>query len=554
MVTLAPYGFFWFQLCEPEAVDIDECRGSGIRDAGGRGNLALAAARPHPIGARARCAAGFSGRPALVCRAQRGADHANRRRYPAQRQRSRPGTRVGRDQGPAASGNLFAAADVKWTRFDPVRQNPNALAAVRRGPREGTLLDAAADPGFIAALLENLRAAQIIEADRRRLEFRPAAVFSSAPPHSMEDVRAVDTEQSNTTVLVGSDYVVKLFRRLEPGINPEIEIGRFLTETVAFPNAPPFLGTVELEERRDRSAVAVVHGFVENQGDAWTVTSAYLDRFVEEQRLLTAEQRKTASSRRPMGSACIRSAGGSPSCSSRWRAATTLPISRLNRSPRGYTAGGPNDLLRRAGRTLDELARRRPELRRNRSSVGRSAAVLPRIRCRPACAELLPETVEAHQNPPSRRFSSRPNADRQGRRLHHRFRGRAAAQHRRAPTQGAGCPRRRRADPLDRLFGDGGARARARIGSRRGRQDRARARSLARARRSRPFSTAYRQALGDTVLWPASRPDADHLLDFFLLEKAFYEIEYELAHRPGWLRVPVAGTLRILSRSQQGSA
>ena len=48
-------------------------------------------------------------------------------------------------------------------------------------------------------------------------------------------------------------------------------------------------GAVELEENGARSAVAVVHGFVENQGDAWTVTSAYLDRFVEEQRLLTAE-------------------------------------------------------------------------------------------------------------------------------------------------------------------------------------------------------------------------------------------------------------------------
>jgi maltose alpha-D-glucosyltransferase/alpha-amylase len=42
------------------------------------------------------------------------------------------------------------------------------------------------------------------------------------------------------------------------------------------------------------------------------------------------------------------------------------------------------------------------------------------------------------------------------------------------------------------------------------------------------------------------------MLDFFLLEKAFYEIEYELAHRPDWLRVPLAGTCRMLSRA--GSA
>jgi maltose alpha-D-glucosyltransferase/alpha-amylase len=56
--------------------------------------------------------------------------------------------------------------------------------------------------------------------------------------------------------------------------------------------------------------------------------------------------------------------------------------------------------------------------------------------------------------------------------------------------------------------------------------------------------------LNDTRLWPHSPQTADRLLDFFLLEKAFYEIEYELAHRPDWLRVPLAGTWRILSRSE----
>jgi maltose alpha-D-glucosyltransferase/alpha-amylase len=51
-------------------------------------------------------------------------------------------------------------------------------------------------------------------------------------------------------------------------------------------------------------------------------------------------------------------------------------------------------------------------------------------------------------------------------------------------------------------------------------------------------------------LWPAEQRVAERLLDFFLLEKAFYEIEYEMAHRPDWLHVPLAGTLRILSRTE----
>jgi maltose alpha-D-glucosyltransferase/alpha-amylase len=67
------------------------------------------------------------------------------------------------------------------------------------------------------------------------------------------------------------------------------------------------------------------------------------------------------------------------------------------------------------------------------------------------------------------------------------------------------------------------------------------------------FVDVYRETLSDARLWPRSVEDADRLLDFFLLEKAFYEIEYELAHRPDWLRVPLTGTLRILSRSERAS-
>jgi maltose alpha-D-glucosyltransferase / alpha-amylase len=62
------------------------------------------------------------------------------------------------------------------------------------------------------------------------------------------------------------------------------------------------------------------------------------------------------------------------------------------------------------------------------------------------------------------------------------------------------------------------------------------------------FLSAYRSSLTDTRLWPQSPEAADRLLDFFLLERAFYEIEYE--HRRDWLRVPVAGSLRILSHSE----
>jgi maltose alpha-D-glucosyltransferase / alpha-amylase len=63
------------------------------------------------------------------------------------------------------------------------------------------------------------------------------------------------------------------------------------------------------------------------------------------------------------------------------------------------------------------------------------------------------------------------------------------------------------------------------------------------------FLTAYRESMTSARLWPADPQPVNAMLDFFLLEKAVYEIEYELAHRPEWLRIPVAGLLRMLESS-----
>jgi maltose alpha-D-glucosyltransferase / alpha-amylase len=72
-----------------------------------------------------------------------------------------------------------------------------------------------------------------------------------------------------------------------------------------------------------------------------------------------------------------------------------------------------------------------------------------------------------------------------------------------------------------------------------------------RDRATAAFLAGYRDAMTNPDLWPADRQAAEQMLNFFLLEKAFYEIEYELAHRPDWLRVPLTGLLRILSQKPQ---
>ena len=81
-------------------------------------------------------------------------------------------------------------------------------------------------------------------------------------------------------------FFLKFYRRLQSGVNPELEIGRYLTEVVRFPNIVPVAGAVEYRNNEDGRVVtlALLQAFVMNQGDGWDYTVNYLIRFLEERR------------------------------------------------------------------------------------------------------------------------------------------------------------------------------------------------------------------------------------------------------------------------------
>jgi trehalose synthase-fused probable maltokinase len=60
------------------------------------------------------------------------------------------------------------------------------------------------------------------------------------------------------------------------------------------------------------------------------------------------------------------------------------------------------------------------------------------------------------------------------------------------------------------------------------------------------FLSAYQETMGSSELWPDEAEDTKAMLNFFLLEKALYEVEYELSYRPAWVSVPLRGVLRVL--------
>jgi maltose alpha-D-glucosyltransferase/alpha-amylase len=79
--------------------------------------------------------------------------------------------------------------------------------------------------------------------------------------------------------------VLKIYRQLQPCLNPEIEIGQHLSRQ-GYTNTPQYLGATEMDIGGERHAVAVLHRFIRNQGDGWALTAGYLDRFLEERRLM----------------------------------------------------------------------------------------------------------------------------------------------------------------------------------------------------------------------------------------------------------------------------
>ncbi len=89
-------------------------------------------------------------------------------------------------------------------------------------------------------------------------------------------------EQSNTNFLYGQALLMKLFRRLQPGLNPDVEIGKFLTEVAHFPRIAPFLGELTLTAANgDATTTAMLQGLVSNEGDGWAWTLEELSRYYE---------------------------------------------------------------------------------------------------------------------------------------------------------------------------------------------------------------------------------------------------------------------------------
>jgi maltose alpha-D-glucosyltransferase/alpha-amylase len=194
--------------------------------------------------------------------------------------------------GPAEESTYFMPLALAWEERDEERVanlTPAALARVRQQANVGLMGDAFYDPAFCRAMVQTIGTGKEITTTAGRLLFKPTAAFQrvKADVASLPVSRPSATS-SNTVVTLDETLFLKGYRRLREGLNPELEMGRFLTEVVRFPNCVPVLGALEYFATDGRvMTLALVQGYVANQGDGWDYTLHYLERYLEELRTTT---------------------------------------------------------------------------------------------------------------------------------------------------------------------------------------------------------------------------------------------------------------------------
>jgi maltose alpha-D-glucosyltransferase / alpha-amylase len=275
-LTLSPYGFFWFGLHKVSVGEEEDVYAGGPEWAeqelnvfrSARAVAGLMEALPREWLMRQRW---FRGKAREVIGVDL-ADHAV----------------LQPEKGPRL---LLTSLRVRYTDGDPELY----LLPLSFRPPEGEaaqpLLSYAGEAGEVQlfeALLDRQSSAALLAAIEQEREVESGTGrFRGHRTDALEGlagkrtpVRRVESEQSNTSIIFGDQLILKVFRKLETGVNPDLEITRFLTEHTEFSALPRLAGWLEYEAGDGSVAsVAGLFEFVENRGEAWAYTLRALNRF-----------------------------------------------------------------------------------------------------------------------------------------------------------------------------------------------------------------------------------------------------------------------------------
>jgi maltose alpha-D-glucosyltransferase / alpha-amylase len=160
------------------------------------------------------------------------------------------------------------------------------IAPLTIGNTSGILYDAVYSGLFREAIFENLVKKRKLKTKSGDLIFLVNKIFKKSNQDLQSDkdfyTKVLSADQSNTSIIFKRKYFFKLYRKLDRVTNPDVEILRFLSEKTNFKNVPLFLGGVEhILANKHSMVIGMMQELVENQGDAWDYTSDELDRYFE---------------------------------------------------------------------------------------------------------------------------------------------------------------------------------------------------------------------------------------------------------------------------------
>jgi maltose alpha-D-glucosyltransferase/alpha-amylase len=174
--------------------------------------------------------------------------------------------------------------------------HPDVIGLARlTGLQEGLLCAPLAVPPLAILLLQSIRNGNRIAFEEGELVCVPTQALSASAERINELVPLLrQSERHNLTMTYSTEYILKVFRRVEDGFNPDWEITRFLTEEQKFTRVAPIAGAIEWHpERGEVTTLALLHQYVPNQGTAWQFVVHQLSKFFEDiaasKKVLSAE-------------------------------------------------------------------------------------------------------------------------------------------------------------------------------------------------------------------------------------------------------------------------
>jgi maltose alpha-D-glucosyltransferase/alpha-amylase len=287
-ITLSPHAFIWFSLVP------DPAQFGRVRQAPKGGEESGAPAPALAVEGSWRSVLEGKGKRDLESLL---VDVLPSRRWFAGKARTLRGVEI-RSTVPFGSGAVLALLRVDYADAEaetyalPLAFAPDAervreaalpvVARLESDDPEGTglLYDPFGAPDVSRELLAAFECGERFRGERDELAATASPVFAELRGQGDLEPAPLRAEQSNTSVRFGDRLILKLFRKLEPGINPDLEIGRFLTEQTDFRHVPRVAGALEIRDRRSEPVtLGILQELIPNEGDAWSYTLDALGRY-----------------------------------------------------------------------------------------------------------------------------------------------------------------------------------------------------------------------------------------------------------------------------------